>query len=61
MKQKTKAFHIEEQVALEIQRKQVECVHDYRYQGEIGKYFSYACKKCYKVYWVERLKDPNKG
>jgi len=55
-----KALHIEEQVALEIQRKQVECVHDYRFQGEIGKYYSYACKKCSKVYWVEPLKYPNK-
>tara|TARA_Y100001938_G_scaffold151024_1_gene245254 strand:- start:1246 stop:1428 length:183 start_codon:yes stop_codon:yes gene_type:complete len=56
----TNALHIEEQVALEIQRKQVECVHNYRLQGEIGKYYSYACKKCHKVYWVERNINPNK-
>ena len=60
MLDETKALHLEEQVELELQKKQVKCMHEYRFKGEVGKYYSYTCKKCLKVYWVEPYKDPNK-
>ena len=53
--------HIEEQVALEIQKKQAKCDHDFRFKGEVGRYYSYTCIECNKVDWVEPFKDPNKG
>ncbi len=56
----TKPLHLEEQVAVEILKKQVECNHDFRFKGEIGKYHSYTCKECNKVYWVEPIKYPTK-
>lgn len=59
MPEETKVLHLEEQVELELQRKQVECQHSYHFQGDIGNYQSYVCSKCSKVYWV-RHNNPNK-
>lgn len=56
----TKPLHLEEQVELEIQKKQAKCDHDFRFKGEVGKYHSYTCKECNKVYWVESIKYPTK-
>ena len=47
-------IHHQEQTELNRLLEQDKCNHNFQYQGELTKYFAYACTECDKVYWVSK-------
>ena len=47
-------IHHTEQTELNRILEQDKCNHNFQYQGELTKYFAYACAECDKVYWVNK-------